>query len=133
MIAKYGLLDTSVLIAIESNRDLDTALLPLNQIVSVISVAELHAGVHSSPTPESRSVRMATLEAIAGLTLLGIDGTAASHWGRLRFRLVEAHRKVNVNDLWIASIALANSLPVITQDRDFDVFEDLGGPIVIQV
>ena len=133
MIAKYGLLDTSVLIAIESNRDLDTALLPLNQIVSVISVAELHAGVHSSPTPESRSVRMATLEAIAGLTLLGIDGTAASHWGRLRFRLAEVHRKVNVNDLWIASIALANSLPVITQDRDFDVFEDLGGPIVIQV
>lgn len=133
MIAKYGLLDTSVLIAIESNRELDTALLPLNQIVSVISVAELHAGVHSCPTAESRSIRIATLEAIAGLTLLGIDGTAASHWGRLRFRLVEAHRKVNVNDLWIASIALANSLPVITQDRDFDVFEDLGGPIVIQV
>jgi predicted nucleic acid-binding protein len=133
MIAKYGLLDTSVLIAVESNRPLDHALLPLNQIVSVISVAELHAGVHASPTPESRSIRMATLEAIAGLTLLGVDGTAASHWGRLRFRLAEAGRKVNVNDLWIASIALANSLPVITQDRDFDVFADFGGPVVIHV
>ena len=133
MIAKYGLLDTSVLIAIESNRELNTALLPLNQIVSVISVAELHAGVHSSLTPESRSIRMATLEAIAGLTLLGVDGTAASHWGRLRFRLAEAQRKVSVNDLWIASIALANSLPVITQDRNFDVFEDLGGPVIIHV
>ncbi len=133
MIAKYGLLDTSVLIAIESDRPLDSALLPLNQIVSVISVAELHAGIHASTSPESRSIRMSTLEAIAGLTLLGVDGAAASHWGRLRFRLAEAGRKVNVNDLWIASIALANSLPVVTQDRDFDVFIDLGGPVVIHV
>ena len=76
---------------------------------------------------------MATLEAIAGLTLLGIDGTAASHWGPLRYPLAAAGRKVKVNDLWIESIALANSLPVVTQDRDFDLFTDLGGPVVIHV
>ena len=133
MIVKSGLLDTNVIIAIESSRPIDSALLPLNQIVSAISVAELHAGIHASPTAESRSIRMATLEAIAGLTVLGIDGAAASHWGRLRYRMAEAGRKVNVNDLWIASIALANSLPVVTQNRDFDVFTDLGGPAVIHV
>ena len=133
MIVKSGLLDTSVLIAIESNRPINIALLPLNQVISIISLAELHAGIHASPTPESRSIRIGTLEAIAGLTLLGVDGTAASHWGRLRYRLAEAGHRVNVNDLWIASIALANSLPVVTQNRDFDVFADLGGPAVIHV
>ena len=133
MTTKYGLLDTSVIVAIESGRSVDHALLPLNHSVSVISLAELHAGVHASPTPETRSIRMATLASIAGLTLLGVDATAASHWGRLRFRLAETGRKVNINDLWIAAIALANNLPVVTQGRDFELLADLGGPTVIHV
>ena len=41
MIVKSGLLDTSVLIAIESNRPINIALLPLNQVISIISLAEL--------------------------------------------------------------------------------------------
>ncbi|WP_431188536.1 PIN domain-containing protein [Arthrobacter crystallopoietes] len=47
---------------------------------------------------------------------------------RLRYRLAEACRRINVNDLWIAAVALANGLPVATQDRDYGALDGLGGP-----
>ena len=40
---------------------------------------------------------------------------------------------MNVNDLWIAAVAAANDLPVVTQDSDFDALEAIGGPTVIRV
>ena len=128
-----GLLDTSVLIAPESGRRLNAELLPLRSFVSVVTLAELRAGVHAARTTEIRARRLATLESVAGLSPLVIDSAAASHWARLRFRVHEAGRKVNVNDLWIASVALANSLPVVTQDADYDALLDLGGPAVVRV
>jgi len=35
--------------------------------------------------------------------------------------------------VWIAAIAAANDLPVVTQDDDFDAIEAVGGPRVIRV
>jgi predicted nucleic acid-binding protein len=51
----------------------------------------------------------------------------------LRRRLELARRRVNINDLWIAAIAKANGLRVVTQDDDFDVIADAGGPAVVKV
>jgi len=42
-------------------------------------------------------------------------------------------RRINTNDLWIAAIALANDLVVVTQDADFEVFLDFGGPPIVRV
>jgi predicted nucleic acid-binding protein len=44
--------------------------------------------------------------------------------------LAEAGRRVNVNDLWIAATAVANGLPVVTRDDDFDPLADLGVAVV---
>lgn len=128
-----GLLDTSAIIAIETCRDVDFGALPLQQYVCVITFAELNAGIHTAPDIESRASRVASLDVVSKLETLPITDAAASHWGRLRARLLESKRKLNVNDLWIASVALANDLPVVTQDSDFDVLADLGGPTVIKV
>jgi len=38
-----------------------------------------------------------------------------------------------VNDLWIAAVAAANRLAVVTQDSDYDALESIGGPPVIRV
>ena len=133
MTPKRGLLDTSVLIAMESGRPVDFSGFPLEQFVCTITLGELHLGVHRAPNAENRSIRMATLEELTGVQLLDIDSAAAAQWGRLRFRLREAGRRVNVNDLWIAAVALAHNLPVITQDEDFNALVDLGGPAVIMV
>ncbi|MDQ3358331.1 MAG: type II toxin-antitoxin system VapC family toxin [Actinomycetota bacterium] len=128
-----GLLDTSVLIATESGRPLDTAALPDEVFVSVVTIAELHAGVLAAADTATRSRRLATLDALSSLEPLPIDVVAASHWARLRVRLHEEGRRVNVNDLWIAAVAAANNLPVVSQDSDYDALESIGGPAVIRV
>ena len=128
-----GLLDTSVIIGMETLRPIDVELVPERQYLSVITLAELRAGVLSAQDTDTRSRRITTLEAYASMHALPADERAAEHWARLRYRLAENQRRINVNDLWIASIALANELPVITQDQDFDVLADLGGPEIIHV
>ncbi len=62
-----------------------------------------------------------------------IDVIAARHWATLRVRLAEHGRRVNVNDLWVAAMALATDLPVVTQDSDYDALESLGGSQVIRI
>lgn len=133
MTASRGVLDTSVIIAIETGRPVDYALLPLEQAITAISIGELNYGVHAAADTDTRSMRLSTLQSIAGLSVLTADTVAATQWGRMRHRLREQNRKINVNDLWIAAIALAHNLPVITQDSDFDLLSDLGGPTVINV
>lgn len=130
---RRGLLDTSVFIASESGRPLDGSALPEESFVSVITRAELQAGVLAAKDSEIRARRLATLDAIGPLELLPVDASAASHWARLRVKLAENKRKLNVNDLWIASIALANDLPVVTQDADFEPLSELGALSVVRV
>lgn len=131
--APRGLLDTSVLIADESGRRLDTEALPDEVLISVVTIAELHAGVLAAQNTTTRAVRLATLEAVSALQPLAIDPAAAQQWARLRVRLREEGRRAKINDLWIAAVAAANDLPIVTQDDDFDPIEAVGGPHVIRV
>lgn len=128
-----GLLDTSVLIADETRRPLDEASLPAEAFVSVITMAELQAGVLAAADTTTRARRLATLAALGGLDPLPVDAAAATHWASLRVRLAEEGRRAKINDLWIAAVAAANGMPVVTQDDDFDPIEAVGGPPVIRV
>jgi predicted nucleic acid-binding protein len=128
-----GLLDTSVLIASETGQPLHTNALPDESFISVVTIAELQAGVLAAADTAIRSRRLATLDSVAGLEALPIDVVAAGHWATLRVRLAEEGRRINVNDLWIAAVAAANDLPVVTRDSDFDPLESIGGPQVIRV
>ena len=125
-----GLLDTSAFIAQESGRALDAEAIPEQVTVSVITVAELQAGVLAAKDTETRARRMATLEVLADLAPVPIDEAVAHQWARLRVLLAEAGRRVKVNDLWIAATAIATSMPVVTQDDDFDLLADLGLAVV---
>lgn len=128
-----GLLDTSVLIASESGRELAADDLPEQVYISVITIGELQAGVLAARDTTTRARRLATLDSVSIFEPLPVDATAAHRWAAMRVRLADASRRINVNDLWIASIASANALPVVTQDADYDVLEDAGGPPVIKV
>jgi predicted nucleic acid-binding protein len=70
---------------------------------------------------------------MAGIEALPVTAAAAAHWGRLRFRLREEGRRINVNDLWIAAVARAHAMPVITQNEAFTILSDLDGPAVVMV
>ena len=79
-----GLLDTSVFIASESGRPLDTARLPDESAISVVTLAELHAGVLAAGDTATRAIRMATLDALGDIEILPIDAPAALVWAQLR-------------------------------------------------
>lgn len=128
-----ALLDTSVIVALETGRPIDERALPERSRLSVITLAELRAGVLAATDAETRARRLKTLDRYSHAAALQVDESAAEHWARLRVRLVESGRRLNVNDLWIASVALAHDLPVVTQDADFDALLDLGGPALIHV
>ncbi|MEJ5866970.1 type II toxin-antitoxin system VapC family toxin [Pseudokineococcus sp. 5B2Z-1] len=133
MTSRPALLDTSVLIPRETGRPLDAAALPAETAVSVITLAELHAGVLAARDTETRSRRLATLEAVSVVEPLPVTAEVARHWARLRVGLAEAGRRAKVNDLWIAAVAAANGMDVVTQDDDFDPIEEVGGPRVVRV
>ncbi len=133
MTPSQGLADTSVFIASESGRPLRFETLPDELRVSVITLAELEAGVLAAQRIADRAARLRTLERAMALEPLTVDAAAASAWARLRVELHEAGRRVNVNDLWIAAVAIANDLPVVTQDDDFAVLAELGLLTVISV
>lgn len=130
---KRGLLDTSVFIALEQGRELDYGSLPLEQLVSVITRGELLAGVHAARSADVRAIRLSTIESLAGFDILSANSAAATRWGELRHAVSAAGRRANVNDLWIAGIALANHLPVVTQGNDFDVIAELSDLTIIKV
>lgn len=133
MSAPRGLLDTSVFIASESGRPLDEDSLPALGAVSVVTLGELRAGVLVSAGTAVRARRLATLEATAGIERLDVDAEVANAWARLRIHLVEVGRRVGVNDLWIASTAVAHRLPVVSQDDDFDALVGADGFELIKV
>ncbi len=133
MSARPGLLDTSVLIARESGRTLDVDLVPDETTISVVTVAELHTGVLAAGDTATRARRLSTLEAASAVDAVPITTAAARRWAELRVRLAEQGRRAKINDLWIAAVAQANDLDVVSQDDDFDVIEEAGGPLVIRV
>lgn len=133
MTSTIGLADTSVFVAMESGRPLKHDRLPDALRVSVITVAELEAGVLAAQTIADRATRLATLERVTAVEPLPVDAAAAAAWARLRVEVHQAGRRINVNDLWIAAVALANDLPVVSQDDDFAVLAELGLLTVINV
>lgn len=131
--SRPALLDTSVLIAQETGRRLDEASIPDETAVSVITIAELHAGVLCAADTATRARRLATLDALSVIDPLPVTAEAARHWATMRVRLAEQGRSVKINDLWIAAVAVANGMDVITQDGDFDAIEKVGGPTIVRV
>ena len=100
-----GVLDTSVFIANETGRPLEAARIPDEVATTVITVAELNAGVLAAADTDTRAQRMATLDAVADLAALPVDEDAERMWARMRVHVAEAGRRVRIDDLWIAAVA----------------------------
>jgi predicted nucleic acid-binding protein len=128
-----GLLDTSVFIASETGRTLDAEFLPNEVAVSAVTVAELHVGVLAAGDVDTRARRLRSLEIIADVEVLPIDETVAASWAVLRMHLAERNRRVRVNDLWIAATAVAQGVPVVTQDDDFAALDGIAGLQLVRV
>lgn len=131
--AEVGLLDTSAIIASEEGRPLRHEAFPTEAVISIITVAELRAGVLGAPDIGTRDRRLATLERVSKASVFPIDHRVAQAWAGMRSYLAASGDRVSVNDLWIAATAAANRIPVITQDHDFCALSGVNGLTVIEV
>jgi predicted nucleic acid-binding protein len=122
-----GLLDTSVVIDLER---LPRASLPPEVAISAITLAELAAGPHATQDPQERAARQERLQRVeATFDPLPFDERAARAYGRIYAAVVAAGRKARgprALDLEIASIALANQLPLYTRNpKDLRAIDEL--------
>ncbi|MEO3937136.1 PIN domain-containing protein [Dermatophilaceae bacterium Soc4.6] len=108
-------------------------MLPDESAVSVVTQAELSAGVLAATDLRVRSRRLATLTAVTEMNPVPIDLAVAEVWARLRIQLAQARRRAHVNDIWIASTAIVLGVPVVIQDDDYDVLAELSELAVIRV
>lgn len=125
-----GLLDTSVFIAVESGRPIETASIPGRLRVSVVTIGELRLGVLSAPQADTRARRLATLDRATRLEPAPVTEAVAEAWALLRISLRARGRSMPINDSWIAATAMALGVPVVTQDADY---VDVPGLDVIRV
>jgi tRNA(fMet)-specific endonuclease VapC len=97
----------------------ETILLPLPV------VGELFTGAYAS---ERKGANVSAVErVISRWSILSPDAETAREYGRLRARLREMPQTTHarLNDLWIAALCLQHSVPLLTNDRGFDVVPDL--------
>jgi predicted nucleic acid-binding protein len=128
-----GLLDTTVFIAGESGRSLRRDRFPEQLAISIVTKAELRAGVLAAEDIETRDRRLATLESVAQMTVLPVWSGVDRAWAQMRAYLAGSGRRVNANDLWIAATAAGHEIPVLTQDGDFQALAGVAGLTVIEV
>lgn len=119
---KEALLDTSVVVALVHERlDLDDP--PDVVAISVVTLCELHHGVLAA-SDAKRPLRLRTLDWVRrNCDTLPAGDEIASRYGQL---MAEAKRatgaKPDAGDAIIAATAMARDLPILTRDRDFEVF-----------
>ena len=128
-----GLLDTSVLIAVESGRPLRTEALPETTAISVVTKAELRVGIFAAEDIETRDRRLMTFELANRLVSLPVDEAVSRAWAQMRAYVGASEQKVRINDIWIAATAAAHEIPVVTQDGDFDALNGVAGLTVIPI
>ncbi len=128
-----GLLDTSVLIAIESGRPLRSEALSETSAISVVTRAELRVGIFAAEDIETRDRWLMTFELANRIIALPVDERVSRAWAQMRAYVQASSQKVGVNDMWIAATAVAHEIPVLTQDGDFDALNGVAGLTVIPV
>ncbi len=122
-----GILDTSAVILLP--RITNPAALPIEPVITAVTLAELSVGPLVARDERERAARQAHLQqAEADFTPLPFDAAAARAFGRVAVSLRTAGRKPAARsyDAMIAATALANDLPVYTANpRDFEEIDGL--------
>jgi tRNA(fMet)-specific endonuclease VapC len=116
---EFGVLDTSTLILLPRIDDPES--LPVEPLITAITLAELSVGPLVATNEEERVARQAHLQqAEADFDPLPFDSGAARAFGRVAASLRRAGRKpaARAYDALIAATALASRLPVYTCNPD---------------
>ena len=114
-LTERALLDTSVLIAVDEEGQLD---LPPSVAISVITLGELRAGVLRASRPDARASRAARLAAVRrAFSALDVNADIADTYGAALAHARETRRAAKASDLLIIATAMATGRGLITGDR----------------
>jgi len=122
-----ALIDTTVLVALERGELSDLVAAITRPSLSVVTLAELKAGVAAAQGTAAMLRRMRTLDVARELTIYDIDERVADAWVVLRGHLAETGSRIGANDLWIAATAVAHRLPLLSHDADFRALDSARG------
>jgi len=115
-----ALLDTSFFVATESGRPLGEMAGVTETEVSVVTLAELTLGVLMA-NDDDRPDRVATLSAVESTwDPLPVDAEVARQFARIAAVLRADRRRVPILDVLVAATAIAERIPLVTQDHDYD-------------
>ncbi len=130
--AGRGVLDTSTLIGLASVTD--PSLLPVEPVITAVTLAELSVGALIAQDPAQRAMRQLRLQqAETRFDPLPFDAAAARAFGHVAASLRRRGRKTSARtyDAMIAATALANGLGLYTSNPDD--FEGIDGLSVTAV
>lgn len=123
---EHGLLDTSTLILL---KQIDPAALPMNPLISTITLAELSVGPLVAKDESERLLRQShLLLAEADFDPIPFDDQAARTFGAISANLRQFGRKsaARTYDSLIAAVAISRDLPLFTANAsDFDGIDSL--------
>jgi len=119
-----AVLDTNVIIEIaRGNNEVFEKVTALDNTFYITSITKFEILV-GMPKKDERIWLETLIE-------LPFDGKCAEIAAYLHKKLKEKGSPIPFRDLFIASVAVANDLPLITLDSDFEVLKDLGFNITI--
>jgi predicted nucleic acid-binding protein len=127
-----GVLDTSTVILL--SRLTDPTVLPVEPMITAVTLAELSAGPLLASSDDERAARQAHVQqAEADFDPLPFDAQAARAFGRVTLSLRRSGRKANARafDALIAATALAHDLPIYTGNAAD--FAGIDGLVVVEV
>ncbi len=111
-----GLLDTSFFVAFE--RPAPPSEAPALGAVSAITIAELTTGVKLAGDAEVRHRRQSTLTLARRFDPMPFDDRCADAFATIAAAVRSSGGRVRQFDAAIAATALANDIPVFSQDKD---------------
>ncbi len=125
MTNRRALADTSIFVGPEAARFDDNRFSDYEWGVSVVTLGELRLGVLQASGPDTAARRLSTYQLARRFEPLRVDEGVSEAWALLVSKLRGANLKVPINDSWIAATAIAQGIPVLTQDSDYSAMPDV--------
>jgi tRNA(fMet)-specific endonuclease VapC len=119
------ILDTNALSAVADNQ---TAAVRIFSQAASIEVPVIVLGEYRFGIAHSRrrnEYEKWLNELIAATRVLPVDQETSTHYARIRGELKKAGQPIPSNDLWIAALGRQHRLPLMSQDRHFDLVREL--------
>jgi predicted nucleic acid-binding protein len=118
--SRRALADTSIFSGLQADRFDGVQLSGFLWGISVVTLGELRLGVLRAADPESAARRLSTYQLAQQFDALPINEQVSDAWALLVSRLRAAGQRVPINGSWIAATAMAHSIPIVTEDADYD-------------